>query len=98
MHVRSDTATQAVILARMDRFDLYTRVLGCETDVARGELIGMTDRAVRRARQGAVGGVFVANTLAALRRFERELAACNLRVTFEELFEVVVVPVAEAGR
>ena len=92
MHVRQDSDTQALIRARMDRLDLMTRVLGCESDTARAELTGMSTRHWRRARDGYVGSVFIANTLVALRGRERELIARNLRPSFDELFEVVVVP------
>lgn len=75
----------------MDRLELMTRILGCETDTARAALIGITPRHWSRAREGHVGSVFVANTIAALRQRERELVARNLRPTFDELFEVVMV-------
>lgn len=91
MHDANQPATQAVIRARMDRFDLMTRVLGCESDVDRAELIGVTDRTIRRARTNYVSGAFVAATLAGLRAHERDLAARNLRPTFDDLFEVLVV-------
>ena len=91
MHVPTDTATQAVIRARMDHIDLMTRVLGCESDVDRGRLFDMSSKTINRARSGYVGGAFVASVIASLRQHERALAARNLRVAFEELFEVVVI-------
>jgi len=95
MQVRAEPDTQAVIQARMDQFDLMTRVIGCESDAARAELIGMSSRAIQRARTGFVGGAFVANTITALREHERDLAARNLFPTFDSLFVVRVVPRAD---
>lgn len=97
MHDATQSGTQAVIRARMDRFDLMTRVLGCESDLAREKLTGLDDRTIRRARTGYVSGVFVAKALTSLRAYERELAARNLRPTFDELFEVLVVAVEDAA-
>lgn len=80
---------QAVLRLRVDRFDLMTRILGCETELARAELIGMDYRSIWRARNGAVGTTFAANTVAALREHSAELAKYNLSVGLDELFEVV---------
>lgn len=95
MHVAIRPVTQAVIRARMDRIDLCSQVVGCRSDVERGRLFGLSTRTLSRAREGWVGTTFVANTLAALRSYERELAARNLRATFDELFEVVVIATNE---
>lgn len=98
MDAPSSTATKAAILPRMGQFDLMTRILGCESDAARAELIDVAARTMSRARAGEpVGGQFVANTIATLRAHERALAARNLRPTFDALFEVVVVPVGAVG-
>ena len=98
MHVPTRPVTRNVIRARMDRIDLMTRVLGCESDPERGRLLGLTDKTIRRAREGIfVGGIFVANTIAGLRAHERELAARNLRPVFDELFEVLVLPASAVG-
>lgn len=91
MHVQSRDDTQAMIRARMDHLDLITRVLGCESDIDRGRLLDVSPKTISRARTGYVGGVFVANVLASLRQHERALAARNLRASFDDLFEVVVV-------
>ena len=75
----------------MARIDHLTRVLGCESDTARAALVGMSARQWSRARSGYVGADFVANVIVALRAHEVELAARNLHVSLDELFEVVVV-------
>lgn len=94
MQVLLEPVTKAVIRPRMDRIDLVTGALGCKTDVHRAAIFGLTDRTISRARGGDhVGAVFVANVLATLREYERALAAKNLRATFDELFEVVVIPI-----
>lgn len=81
---------QAMLRLRVERFDLMTRVLGCESDTARAALINMTYQSVRRAkRDNIVGGVFVAQTIAALRRHEDELRQYGLKPSFDELFEIV---------
>jgi len=90
-------ATDSVIRARMDAFDLMTRVLGCESDVDRAELLNLTTKMIQRARKGYVGSRFVARTLTGLRAFERELIKRNLRPTWDALFEAVVVPVGSIG-
>lgn len=99
MHVQPqpDTDTVAVIQARMDRLDLMTRVLGCESDVARADLLGVSTKAIQRARSGYVSGRFVAGAIAGLRAHERELVARNLHPTFDELFRVLVVPIGADG-
>jgi len=96
MHDRSDTNTQAMLRLRVERFDLMTRVLGCESDTARAALINMTYQSVRRAkRDNIIGGVFVAQTIAALRRHREELQQYGLAPTFDDLFEIVEEPATE---
>ncbi len=81
---------RATIRLRVERFDLMTAALQAYTDVARAELIGVTDRTVRRAKQGIIGGEFVAATLAGLGERRADLAVIGLAPTFDELFEIVV--------
>lgn len=65
-------------------------MLGCESEVARADLLGVTYQTVYRARSGAaVGGQFVAQTLAVLNRHADTLRGYNLEPTFDEVFEVV---------
>lgn len=80
---------QASLRLRVDRFELMTRILGCESDIARAELIGMSARSIQRARNGVVGTTFAANTVAALREHADELAERNLTCGLDDLFEVV---------
>jgi len=88
---RVNSDVRASVRLRADRFALYTRVLGCETDLARADLLGVTARTIRRARAGIVGEEFVAKTVAAMQRHEAELAALGLTTAIDELFEVVEV-------
>lgn len=76
-------------------FDLMTRILGCESDPARGDLIHMDRKSVQRARQGVIGKEYIANTLFWLGRKRDILAELNLDPTFESLFEIVAPERAE---
>jgi hypothetical protein len=79
----------AKLQLRAEQFDLMTRVVGYASDAARARLLGVNERTMRRARQGIIGEVFVAHTVAALRRHEDALAERNLYPTLDSLFEVV---------
>jgi hypothetical protein len=81
--------TDAEIRLRVDRFELMTRVLGCESDLARAYLIGVDPRTISRARQGVIGEVFMAKLVTALRRNRPRLAELGLEPTLDDLFEVV---------
>jgi hypothetical protein len=70
-------------------FDLMTRILGCESDNARGALIRMDRKSVQRARQGVIGEIFIANALYWLGTKRDILAEFNLDPVFETVFEVV---------
>lgn len=81
---------RASIRLKPPKFDLITRVLGCESEAARAELLGVTYVTILRARSGAnVGDVFIAQTLASLQRHTDTLRRYNLEPSFDELFEVV---------
>lgn len=90
MRVGSRPDTRGEIWLRWPRFVEATGLLGCTTDVARAELVGLSERQLSRARTWRVGEHAVAKVLLALRRK-------GLKVTFEELFEVREVSTAEAG-
>lgn len=70
-------------------FHLMTRILGCESDAARGALIHMDPKSVGRARHGIIGRDFIANALFFLGRKRDVLAEFGLDPTFESLFEIV---------
>lgn len=68
---------------------LYAKVLGCTSDAAFAQRIGMTERTVGRARNdGIIGVQFIAAVLTTLRQHQAELATMNLGVSFEDIFEV----------
>jgi hypothetical protein len=97
MHDQTAQNTQAVLRLRGDQFDLMTRILGCESDAARAELIGVNWRTVSRAKAGAkVGEVFIAQTIASLRRETDTLGRYGLKPTLDNLFEVVDAELADA--
>jgi len=90
MYVRPGSDTQAVVTARMDQIDLMTKAIGCDTDAARADLTHMSARHWRRAREGQpIGVTFIANTITALRQYERTLSRKRLKPTFDNLFEIV---------
>lgn len=86
--------TQAVIYPRMERILQFTRALGCETDVDRAALCGLSPRHWSRLSSRPAGAVVIAKVITALRRYEQELAVHGLRPAFDELFEVVVEPIS----
>lgn len=83
-----ESGTRAGVLLRSDRFDLMTRVLGCESDLARSRFLHLDPKTLWSARQGRVGEKFIAQVLAVLARHEEQLGQLGLKPTFEELFEV----------
>jgi hypothetical protein len=77
------------VFLRPGRLSLYAKVLGCSSDFAFAQLIGMTERTISRARNdGIIGIQFVAAILSTLAQHEAELAAMNLGIRFEDIFEV----------
>lgn len=87
----------ATIRLRADKFDLMTRILGCENEPARAELIGVTARTISRARAGLIGEAFMAKTIHALRQRLPELQRYGLDPTLDELFEVTTEPAKPDG-
>ena len=85
---------RGAIRLKADRFDLITRVLGCDSDEARARLINVSPKTIYRARRGSLGQELIAQTLITLRDRRDELAAYNLIPSFDELFEVVEVSAA----
>lgn len=87
--------TQAVLRLRMEQFDLMTRLLGCESDTARAELIGVTYRTIWRARkpldrdQPQSHDKLIAQAVANLRLHADELAKYGLHPTLDSLSEVI---------
>lgn len=88
MQARDNPGTRAGVKLRVDRFDLMTRVLGCESDRARAQMLDVDPRTVSRARAGIVGEEFIAQTLTTMQQHAGELAALGLTGSFEDLFEV----------
>ena len=80
------------IRLKADRFDLMTRVVGCESEEARAFLLGVDPKTVARARRRPADVNFIAQTLYALGCRRDELAVHNLVPRFDELFDVVEVP------
>lgn len=85
--VKSDAAG---IRLDADRHRELFAAIGCDSDVAIAAETGVTDRTVRRARDGIIGEVFMANTIAALQRNKGKLRDAGLEPpTLDELFTVV---------
>lgn len=71
------------------RLDAATRLAGYGTDLARAELLDVSDRTLRRARKGVLGEDFMAKAVAALRPHSRKLAKEGIEVSLDSFFEVV---------
>ncbi|SCL32222.1 hypothetical protein GA0070616_4410 [Micromonospora nigra] len=90
--VKPDTAGIRLDVAR--HTELFAAI-GCDSPAKIAAETGVTERTVRRARQGVIGEVFMAQTVAALQRHEKTLTAAGLKPpTLDELFTVVVPPAA----
>lgn len=74
---------------RADRYAQMFAAIGCtkESDIAAAA--GYTTRTIRRARNGQLGAVFIANTIHTLSRHKDKLAEHGLTPALDELFEVV---------
>ncbi|RKN45233.1 hypothetical protein [Micromonospora endolithica] len=84
---RPDTAGIRLDVAR--HTELFAAI-GCDSLGKIAAETGVTERTVRRARQGIIGEVFIAQTIAALQRNADALAAADLKPpTLDELFTVV---------
>ena len=94
--MRSDTQVQMItgiraeIRLREARFDLITRILGCESDSARARLLDVDRKTIDRVREGRIGEEFIAKALAVLHLYADTLSELNISTKFEELFELVV--------
>lgn len=93
MHVHDSQNMQPSLRLRVEKFDLMTRILGCESEAARAELVGVSYRTMLRARTKNIGEVFAAQTIVSLRRHQDTLGRYGLKPTLDELFEVVETPV-----
>ncbi len=93
--VRSDTDVTATSTAAI-QFDVARHAelfaaIGCDTVEKIAAETGVTERTVYRARQGVVGRVFMANTIAALHRHAATLRKAGHKPpTLDELFSVVI--------
>jgi hypothetical protein len=81
MHDTEQADARAAVQLRADRYDAFFAAIGCEDDREIANRAGYTDRTIRRARNGQLGEVFIANTLHTLTKH-------GLTVTFDELFTV----------
>lgn len=88
-HARRKRAPK--VRLKVAAFDKAMEILDCETEVAKAELLKMTDRTVRRAKLGKVGEDFIASTLTAFTEPERalKLKRRGLKPVFDSFFEVV---------
>lgn len=79
---------RAGVYLRKERFDLICRILGHTSDTAVGRFIGMTDKTVKRARDGILGEAFIASVLRAISEHQSQLAEYGIGVRFEDVFEI----------
>lgn len=81
--------TDAEILLRWANFSLAARVLKAHTPAEIGDLLGLHERTIKRARETEIAGkTLVANSLRVFGRRRRKLASVGLKPTFETFFEV----------
>ena len=80
----------------VERYRLLFRLIGCDELTKIAAEIGMTARQVRRAcNEGVIGEVFMARSIAALRRNAAKLAAFgHEQPTLDDLFTVTTQPAA----
>lgn len=88
MHVTAPEAVRAGVFLKVEHFNLVARLLDLDTDAAISRAIGMDRITISRARDGVLGERFIAAVLSAYGEHAEELAALNVAVAFEDLFEV----------
>lgn len=71
------------------RLDRAAEIAGYTTDVAKAELFDVSDRTLRRVRQGVLGKDFMAKAVNALMPFRRPIAKEGIEVSLDGLFEVL---------
>lgn len=87
-HDTTGTDTAGIRLNLVLHRQLF-KAIGCETDAAIAAETGVSDRTIRRAREGVIGEVFMSKTITALRRHEPKLLAHGLQPpTLADLFSV----------
>ncbi|MET7949266.1 hypothetical protein [Micromonospora sp. NPDC005324] len=90
--VKPDTAGIRLDVAH--HTELFAAI-GCDTPAKIAAETGVTERTVRRARQGVIGEVFIAQTIAALQRRDAQLRAAGMKAPIlDELFTVVTTSAA----
>jgi hypothetical protein len=87
-HAREMSGTDAGVFLNSERFDLITKALGCDSELARARLLDVDPKTIYRARRGQVGEDFIARAIAAMRQRADELEAIGIRPAFEAMFEV----------
>lgn len=87
-HAREFSGIDAGVFLVGERFDLITKALGCESDMARARLLDVDPKTIYRARRGQVGEDFIARAIAIMRNHATELEAIGVRPAFEAMFEV----------
>lgn len=88
MHDTPQPDTAGIALDVDRHRELFTAI-GCESVESIAAETGVSDRTIRRARQGVIGEVFMARTIAALRRNSDKLHEAGMNPpTLDELFTV----------
>lgn len=88
-HARELSGTDAGVFLVGERFDLITKALGCDSDMARARLLDVDPKTIYRVRRGqVVGEDFIARAIAVMRQRAAELEAIGVRPAFEAMFEV----------
>lgn len=94
MDVIAESGAAGIQLDVARHTELFAAI-GCDTVEKIAAETGVTDRTVYRARQGVIGEVFMAQTVAALHRHADELKDKGHQLpTLDELFTVITRPAA----
>ncbi len=75
-------------MLREDNFAKAWSALGYTSDAAMALHLGLSERTIKRARQGDVGHLLISRSLKSFRARPRKLARVGLKPTFETFFEV----------
>lgn len=84
-----EPGTHAGIFLREERFDLIMRILGHRSRTAAARALGIDPKTIYlAASRGVRSDQFIAETLAAMKEHEAELAELGITPAFEEVFTV----------
>jgi hypothetical protein len=88
IHAREKSGTDAGVFLNEANFNLVTKALGANSEVARSQLLTVDPKTIYLARRGGVvGEKFIANVLLVMRNRAAELTAVGITPGFDAVFE-----------